>query len=180
MNKQAYEHTVGLVLSKEAGFLDNVGTALSETWGDVKSSWNSLTPEQRRKVYSTGATGIIGALLGGTLGGWKGALLGGAGGALGGYYGAKHLLPWWDRLAKHYEDVKNIERAVAEAEVDQAERKAPPTPEDKPYISPTYIYDPEDLTTDDDHAQAAVDYQYEKDRRRGHGDELREASTITP
>lgn len=107
MNKQAYEHTVGLVLSKQAGFLDNVGYAFKNTWNDVENAWNSASEDTKRNLISTGATGILGALLGGVLGGGKGLLLGGIGGSLAGYTGSKHVYPWINKWWEHYQTGKN-------------------------------------------------------------------------
>ena len=102
MNKQAYEHTVGLVLSKEAGFWDNVGGAFKDTWGDIQNAWGNASDDTKRNLISAGATGLLGAILGGAFGGGKGALLGGLGAGLAGWAGSKHVYPWMYKWYDHY------------------------------------------------------------------------------
>ena len=111
MNKQAYEHMVGLVLSKEAGFWDNVGGAFKDTWGDIKNSWNASSDDTKRNVISAGATGLLGTILGGAFGGWRGALLGGLGAGLAGWAGSKHVYPWMNKWYDHYQTHKETNDA---------------------------------------------------------------------
>lgn len=102
MNKQAYEHTVNLVLNKEAGFWDNAGGAFKDTWTDIKNSWNNASDDTKRNIISVGATGLLGTILGGALDGGRGALLGGIGAGLAGWAGSKHVYPWLDKWYNHY------------------------------------------------------------------------------
>ena len=119
MNKQAYEHTVGLVLSKQAGFWDNVGGAFKDTWGDIQNAWDNASDDTKRNLISAGATGLLGTILGGAFGGGKGALLGGFGAGLAGWAGSKHVYPWMNKWYDHYkirqhtDDVKQSDPGVS-------------------------------------------------------------------
>ena len=125
MNKQAYEHTVGLVLHKEAGFWDNVGGAFKDTWGDIKDSWNNASDDTKRNIISTGATGLLGTILGGVLGGGRGALLGGIGAGFAGWAGSKHIYPWMNKWYDHYQTHKETNDVFAKRDAEAEGKIAP-------------------------------------------------------
>lgn len=120
MNKQAYEHTVGLVLSKNADW--DAFTGATKDW------WNGLGEDTQRNIIAGGATAILGGILGGATGGVGGSLLGTIGGGLLGYHGMKHGKPQWDNWMNYYNNYnaakaqgKGAENAYAQQAVAQEE-----------------------------------------------------------
>ena len=96
MNKQAYEHTVALVLDKKANW--EAFTNATKDW------WDSLGDDTQKNLITGGATAILGSIIGGATGGVGGSILGAFGGGLLGYHGRKHLKPHWDDWKSRYNE----------------------------------------------------------------------------